>query len=121
MANLTINVASFCVLFYNDFNFKQTLDPLKGIFVSKKGSKPLTAHNFSRLNNIFCFSQGHQIGFVEICLGDLPLNKEIVGWFELRHPDALRRTSGERYATHCQRREDQLHRWEGAMWDECVV
>lgn len=52
----------------------------------------------------------HQIGFVEINLGDLPLNKELIGWFELRHPDALKRTSWERYATHCQRRDDQMPR-----------
>ena len=29
------------------------------------------------------------IGFVEICIGDLPLNKDIEGWFELRHQENL--------------------------------
>lgn len=28
-----------------------------------------------------------QIGFVEISIGDLPLNRDIEGWFELRHQD----------------------------------
>ena len=27
------------------------------------------------------------MGFVEVCLGDLPLNRDVEGWFELRHKD----------------------------------
>jgi len=49
-----------------------------------------------------------QIGFVEISIGDLPLNRDIEGWFELRHQESLQRTSADRYAKHCQRRDDDL-------------
>lgn len=46
-----------------------------------------------------------QMGFVEICLGDVPFNRDIEGWFELRYKDNLQRTSSERYEAHCQRRD----------------
>ena len=36
------------------------------------------------------FFQGDaQMGFVEICLGDVPFNRDIEGWFELRYKDRL--------------------------------
>ncbi|CAE7487241.1 unnamed protein product [Symbiodinium natans] len=46
-----------------------------------------------------------QMGFVEICLGDLPWNRDVEGWFELRYKENLQRTSAERYKAHCQRRD----------------
>lgn len=48
------------------------------------------------------------IGFVEICIGDLPLNKDIEGWFELRHQESLQRSSWDRYQKHCQKRDDEM-------------
>lgn len=49
-----------------------------------------------------------KIGFVEICLADIPFGTEIEGWFELRFQDNLKRTSPIRYDKHCEEREEQI-------------
>jgi len=48
------------------------------------------------------------IGFVEFCIGDIPYDREISGWFELRYQENLKTTSLQRYASHCAVREDML-------------
>lgn len=45
-------------------------------------------------------------GFVEFCVADLPFNKTIEGFMELRFHENLQRTSGRRYAEHRKRRDD---------------
>lgn len=49
-----------------------------------------------------------KIGFVEICLADIPFGTEIEGWFELRFQDNLKRTSPIRYEKHCEEREEKI-------------
>lgn len=48
------------------------------------------------------------IGFVEICLADLPFDTEIEGWFELRFQENMQRTSSIRYEKHCEEREEDI-------------
>mmetsp|Transcript_65761 Transcript_65761/g.118502 ORF Transcript_65761/g.118502 Transcript_65761/m.118502 type:complete len:747 (+) Transcript_65761:107-2347(+) len=48
-----------------------------------------------------------QMGFVEICVGDMPYNQTIEGWFELRFPQNLQGINVDRYAEHCAQREDE--------------
>jgi len=48
-----------------------------------------------------------QIGFVEICVGDIPFDTVIEGWFELRFQESMKRTSTQRYAQHCKMREEE--------------
>lgn len=48
------------------------------------------------------------LGFVEFCIQDIPFEQEIDGWFELRFPQNLQGTSLERYAMHCEHREELL-------------
>ena len=47
-----------------------------------------------------------EIGFCDICVGDIPYNKAIEGWCELRFQESLLSTSVDRYNQHCQERED---------------
>ena len=49
----------------------------------------LLLYHFSQFQNLVFHSliNSGQIGFVEISIGDLPLNRDIEGWFELRHQD----------------------------------
>eukprot|EP00930_Biecheleria_cincta_P051237 TRINITY_DN36395_c0_g1_i1.p1 TRINITY_DN36395_c0_g1~~TRINITY_DN36395_c0_g1_i1.p1 ORF type:complete len:716 (+),score=132.97 TRINITY_DN36395_c0_g1_i1:75-2222(+) len=49
-----------------------------------------------------------KIGFVEICLADLPFDTNIEGWFELRFQENLQRTSSIRYEKHCKQREEHI-------------
>lgn len=49
-----------------------------------------------------------EIGFVEFCAGDMPYERQIDGWFELRHHDMLERTSKDRYASHSSGRDDEV-------------
>ncbi|CAK0798951.1 unnamed protein product [Prorocentrum cordatum] len=51
----------------------------------------------------------HSLGFVEICLADMPFDQEISGWLELRFPMHLQGTNRMRYQQHCESREDVLH------------
>jgi len=46
--------------------------------------------------------------FVEFCVGDIPYNKMLAGWLELRHQDLLKNNSLVRYSSHCAMREDEL-------------
>eukprot|EP00441_Pelagodinium_beii_P037344 CAMPEP_0197648762 /NCGR_PEP_ID=MMETSP1338-20131121/27945_1 /TAXON_ID=43686 ORGANISM="Pelagodinium beii, Strain RCC1491" /NCGR_SAMPLE_ID=MMETSP1338 /ASSEMBLY_ACC=CAM_ASM_000754 /LENGTH=734 /DNA_ID=CAMNT_0043222815 /DNA_START=75 /DNA_END=2279 /DNA_ORIENTATION=- len=48
------------------------------------------------------------LGFVEFCVGDMPFDQEIEGWLELRFPANLQGTNLERFAEHCERREESL-------------
>eukprot|EP00931_Biecheleriopsis_adriatica_P062884 TRINITY_DN37990_c0_g1_i1.p1 TRINITY_DN37990_c0_g1~~TRINITY_DN37990_c0_g1_i1.p1 ORF type:complete len:798 (-),score=158.48 TRINITY_DN37990_c0_g1_i1:72-2141(-) len=47
-----------------------------------------------------------QIGFVEFCIGDIPYDTPIEGWFELRFQDNMKKTSVQRYADHSKTREE---------------
>eukprot|EP00441_Pelagodinium_beii_P040540 CAMPEP_0197644698 /NCGR_PEP_ID=MMETSP1338-20131121/17584_1 /TAXON_ID=43686 ORGANISM="Pelagodinium beii, Strain RCC1491" /NCGR_SAMPLE_ID=MMETSP1338 /ASSEMBLY_ACC=CAM_ASM_000754 /LENGTH=733 /DNA_ID=CAMNT_0043218135 /DNA_START=73 /DNA_END=2274 /DNA_ORIENTATION=+ len=47
------------------------------------------------------------IGFVEICVGDMPHDTVIEGWFELRFQENMVKNSMLRYAEHCKLREDE--------------
>jgi len=49
-----------------------------------------------------------EMGFVEICVGDIPYDTKISGWFEVRFQDNLKKTSVQRYASHCAMREDEV-------------
>ncbi|CAE7699789.1 unnamed protein product, partial [Symbiodinium microadriaticum] len=49
-----------------------------------------------------------QIGFVDICVGDIPHDKTIEGWFELRFQDNFQSTSMDRYNHHCLMREEEV-------------
>ncbi|CAK9088370.1 C2 domain-containing protein [Durusdinium trenchii] len=42
------------------------------------------------------------IGFFDICVGDIPYHQDIEGWFELRFQESLLSTSVDRYNNHCQ-------------------
>lgn len=46
------------------------------------------------------------IGFFDVCIGDIPYDKPIEGWCELRFQESLKNTSPERYANHCTVREE---------------
>eukprot|EP00435_Cladocopium_sp_Y103_P045128 s728_g12.t2 len=48
------------------------------------------------------------IGFFDVCLGDIPYDKVIEGWFELRFQESLLTTSVQRYQQHCEMREETL-------------
>lgn len=48
------------------------------------------------------------IGFFDVCLGDIPYDKAIEGWFELRFQESLLMTSVQRYQQHCEMREETL-------------
>jgi len=52
----------------------------------------------------------HALGFVEVCLADMPFDEEITGWLELRFPAHLQGTNKKRYEQHCRVREDVLHK-----------
>merc|ERR1719221_2171262 len=54
--------------------------------------------------------KSHSLGFVEVCVGDMPFDKEICGWLELRFPNNLQGTNLTRYEQHCKRRDDDVHR-----------
>eukprot|EP00440_Ansanella_granifera_P072342 gb/GFBE01078507.1/.p1 GENE.gb/GFBE01078507.1/~~gb/GFBE01078507.1/.p1 ORF type:complete len:746 (+),score=144.30 gb/GFBE01078507.1/:1-2238(+) len=47
-----------------------------------------------------------EIGFVEFCVGDLPFDQPIEGWFELRFQENMTRNSVERYRLHSLKREE---------------
>mmetsp|Transcript_137691 Transcript_137691/g.427784 ORF Transcript_137691/g.427784 Transcript_137691/m.427784 type:complete len:623 (-) Transcript_137691:142-2010(-) len=49
-----------------------------------------------------------EIGFVEFSVGDLPWDRQVEGWLELRISDMLERTSYDRYATHSSGRDDEV-------------
>lgn len=51
----------------------------------------------------------HSLGFVEVCVADMPFDEEITGWLELRFPAHLQGTNKKRYKSHCKCREDVLH------------
>lgn len=48
-----------------------------------------------------------QLGFVEMSLADIPYDRELEGWVELRLQENLQRTCDERYKAHCNLRDDQ--------------
>mmetsp|Transcript_23645 Transcript_23645/g.52445 ORF Transcript_23645/g.52445 Transcript_23645/m.52445 type:complete len:678 (-) Transcript_23645:197-2230(-) len=48
------------------------------------------------------------IGFVEVCVGDLPFGKSVSGWLELRFQESLIWTSSKRYAKHKAMREESM-------------
>ncbi|CAE8722702.1 unnamed protein product, partial [Polarella glacialis] len=48
-----------------------------------------------------------EIGFVEICIADLPYGRQVEGWMELRLQENLQRTSVARYAEHSTMRDDE--------------
>ncbi|CAK9088429.1 unnamed protein product [Durusdinium trenchii] len=50
--------------------------------------------------------QDVDIGFFDICVGDIPYHQDIEGWFELRFQESLLSTSVDRYNNHCQVREE---------------
>jgi hypothetical protein len=54
--------------------------------------------------------KSHSLGFVEVCVGDMPFDEEICGWLELRFPNNLQGTNLTRYEQHCKRRDDDYHR-----------
>mmetsp|Transcript_33060 Transcript_33060/g.77319 ORF Transcript_33060/g.77319 Transcript_33060/m.77319 type:complete len:728 (-) Transcript_33060:188-2371(-) len=54
------------------------------------------------------------IGFVEFCVEDVPMNREVAGWAELCFAETLQRTSTWRYARHCRLREDEFYIDEGS-------
>ncbi|CAK0892568.1 unnamed protein product [Prorocentrum cordatum] len=54
--------------------------------------------------------KSHSLGFVEVCVGDMPFDEEIYGWLELRFPNNLRGTNLTRYEQHCKRRDEDVHR-----------
>lgn len=60
----------------------------------------------------------HSLGFVEVCVGDVPFDTEIEGWLELRFPTHLQGTNATRYEQHCRRREDEMH--EDVLWHMIV-
>jgi hypothetical protein len=49
------------------------------------------------------------LGFVEFCVGDVPFNKTIEGWFELRFEEHLQKTTWDRYGEHCQTKDFDLY------------
>merc|ERR1719353_148175 len=49
-----------------------------------------------------------EIGFVEICTFDLPVNRPVEGWFEVRFQENKQRTADLRYEAHCKRRDDEV-------------
>jgi hypothetical protein len=49
------------------------------------------------------------LGFVEFCVGDIPFDKTIEGWFELRFKENLQKNAAERYREHCQARDSDLY------------
>jgi len=49
------------------------------------------------------------LGFVDLCVGDLPMDKEVEGWLELRFAENLARTSNWRYRRHCRARESEYY------------
>lgn len=55
-----------------------------------------------------CTNDVDPLGFVEFCIQDIPFDKEIEGWFELRFPQNLQGTNLERYAAHSESREESL-------------
>ncbi|CAE7209487.1 rihB, partial [Symbiodinium necroappetens] len=48
------------------------------------------------------------LGFVEFCIADLPFEKEIDGWFELKFAQNLQGINLDRYAQHCAQREEDF-------------
>lgn len=50
--------------------------------------------------------QLNNIGFIDLCLGDIPWNTPIEGWFEVRFAEKFHGTSIARYAQHRKRRDD---------------
>jgi len=52
-------------------------------------------------------TQVDPLGFVEFCVGDIPYGEEIEGWLELRFPANLQGTNLDRYADHCEKREEE--------------
>jgi hypothetical protein len=44
------------------------------------------------------------LGFVELCVGDMPFNQAIEGWFELNFPQNLQGANVDRYDQHCEKR-----------------
>jgi len=50
-----------------------------------------------------------EVGFVEFSLADVPWDKDIAGWMELRFRDTLQQTSERRYAEHCGQRDQDAH------------
>jgi len=52
----------------------------------------------------------HSLGFVEVCLADMPFDEELIGWLELRFPSHLQGKNTSRYHQHCLSREDVLHK-----------
>ncbi|CAK0803314.1 unnamed protein product [Prorocentrum cordatum] len=50
------------------------------------------------------------LGFVEICVEDIPFDQELDGWLELRLAGNLQGNSRDRYLQHCGQREDALHK-----------
>merc|ERR1719424_6793 len=54
--------------------------------------------------------KSHSLGFVEVCVGDMPFDEEICCWLELRFPNNLQGTNTTRYEQHCKRRDEDVHR-----------
>mmetsp|Transcript_19483 Transcript_19483/g.44356 ORF Transcript_19483/g.44356 Transcript_19483/m.44356 type:complete len:619 (-) Transcript_19483:42-1898(-) len=78
---------------------------------SKKGRLGITApHSMVRVQVLDYDSITHteDIGFVEFCVVDIPFDKQIDGWLELRLSDLLERTSTHRYIAHRSGRDDEV-------------
>ncbi|CAJ1448075.1 unnamed protein product, partial [Effrenium voratum] len=52
-------------------------------------------------------TQKAEIGFVDIAINDIPYDKVIEGWFELRFQENLLKTGQARYEEHCSVREEE--------------